>query len=486
MATQISSSEIKKYLIESNPYIIIETRNVNNVLLDTQKVVFEDLIHNKIMFEFGEYNKIDVIFISNDEKNDCLEIECYKDLIEESDDDLFVTLKSKQRANISIGGDSLVPGEYFIKLIRKNKTYELLYKITSTNINNDKLNAMREVVDNFLTGLSKNKNTNSLVVQDKNINYTLSKLILNPIVDITKDRFGKKIITNDNMENRILKSILQNIRINNADVGYINFVLENTWLKNIKASKTIKPTLRLLKEKNYSQIYDIFMNNMKEKNIPYKRTSVIFEIYAFISVINILEELDFKWVSGWIKDNDINDLDKGEVVIFKKEEITIKLSFDKELKEISNVIFNKYSEESQICANRDIPCNKPDVLIEVYNGDTLIDCMIIEAKYRKQKNIDNLYNNMSKQLLSYRRFDYFDANTKKISNIRPVSKIIVFYPKQDKEREEHYIYEDIVFLPTDARENQNELKLEILTFIENNKSFDNMNYNENLFVAVTT
>ncbi|MFI3210893.1 MAG: hypothetical protein R3Y64_07575 [Peptostreptococcaceae bacterium] len=472
MATQINSFESKKYKIENSSYIIVKTNNDRLKTEHTQTIMLNEVEKHQIAFEIGEYEHTEIIFIANDVKNDYVEIECYNDLNQSNDDfsSAFHKLKDREKYIISTGVESLVPGEYPIKFYSKNKSVEFLYKINSSNLNQLNLDKIRDAVDNFLYGLSKNNNTSSTIFEKTKLDIALKHLIDNPISDITKDRFGKKIITKDNIENRILKKILNEISRDNNSVASL---IKNSWVKNIKPSKYIKPTLRLMKEKNYYKVYNSYTKNMREKSSPYKKTSILFEIYTFITIINLLEEMNFNWVSGWIKDRefDLHDLEKGQVVIFEKDNLKIRVSFDKEIKYIEEIVYKKSSKKfenqmSQVCATNDITCRKPDVLIELFKDDMFISSMIVEAKYRNQRNIDSMINVIPRQLRCYRKFDFYDDYKKKILNVKTINKVVIFYPKQEKEKLDHNIYSDITFIPSDISSKESELKFEILTFLK--------------------
>lgn len=478
MATQIKSNEIKKYLIENNPYIIVEKKVYpQDCVIDKEKIVFENLEHHQVLFQIGEFEKVDLVFVPN-EKNDVLEIECYNEHYENVDTTKVV--KTKERINISPGGDSLVPGKYLITLTRKQKTYEFLYEIVATNVKGDNLNIIRSYVDNHIDDLSRNKNSKVLITEKKCLMPIISNIINNPIIDISKDRNGKKIVTKDNVENKNLKNIVISLNQNEEykQEGF-DYFIEKTWLKEIKPAKIIKPTLRFLKNKNYGQIYEAYNLCLKEKQTPYKKSSSLFEIYSFLVVKNAIESLGFRWVSGWLKERmESCDLNKGEVLIFERQNQKIKLFFDKELVESKELVMSK-SEVSQISSPSDIKCRRPDILIEVYEDDLFLDSMIIEAKYRKQSYVDTLYREMSNQLFAYRRVDFYDSNIKKVSNKKAVKKIILVYPKQESEKCEHDIYEDILFLPIDFKNPMEDIIFEIKELLNENEEINS------LFVAST-
>lgn len=478
MGTQFNSNELKKYLLEASPYLIIERKNYPlDSIIKKEKIVLENLNHHEILFEIGEFEKVDLVFVPN-EKSDTLEIECYNEHYD--NDDTIKIIKNKERINISPGGDSLVPGKYLIKLNRKQKSYELLYEITSTNTKIDNIQIMRDYIDNCFKNLSKNKNSKVLITEKKNLNQIILNIINNPITDISKDKFNKKIITKDNIENKTLKSIILSLKNSNEYKGdNFDFFLEKTWLKDIKISKFIKPTMRFIKDKNYGKIYEEYNFCSKDKNLPYKKSSSLFEIYSFLLIKDALESIGFNWMSGWLKDdNSLVDIKKGELLVFKKGSKKVKLFFEKSLL-ISNDLVLKKDDTSQVSSPIDIKCKTPDLLIEFYEDEHFINSMIIEVKYRKQVYVDKLYQEISNQLLSYRRMDFYDNKSKKVIDKKAVKKILLLYPMQDSEKMEHSVYEDIIFLPIDFKNPLEDILIEIKYLLE---EIDTIN---DLFVAST-
>ncbi|MEJ8554845.1 hypothetical protein [Tepidibacter sp. Z1-5] len=265
----------------------------------------------------------------------------------------------------------------------------------------------------------------------------------------------------------------------------LNYYMNETWLKDIKIKHCDnKPSVRMLKNKNYGSIYKIYMNLLssttegnEEKSFPHKKTSKLFEIYNYLLIKDIIEDLGFKWIDGWIKAKDVMsslnyDLESGETIIFKKDNYNLELSYDKFLNRGNNLIDKDISQiVSSTYDNR-----RPDILMSLYDGFRFLGSMIIEVKYRKKSNIyhKKIETDVIYQLKGYRGLEYYDGNKKRLSDVRPIKKIITVYPGQDDERKFTYDMYGFTFLQIMPCENNEkpegyiELKEEVEEFIDSN------------------
>ena len=78
-----------------------------------------------------------------------------------------------------------------------------------------------------------------------------------------------------------------------------------------------------------------------------------------------------------------------------------------------------------------------------------------------------------------RRMDFYDSKVKKVIDKKAVKKILLIYPMQESEKEEHRIYEDIMFLPIDFKNPIEDILIEIKYLLN---EIDTIN---DLFVAST-
>ncbi|WP_042272823.1 hypothetical protein [Faecalimicrobium dakarense] len=227
-------------------------------------------------------------------------------------------------------------------------------------------------------------------------------------------------------------------------------------------------------------------NKLRNSNIdggiditfPHKKTSKLFEIYSFLIIKDIFEELGFNWSDGWLRARDIKDvfnasLESGDCIILTKLDYSVVITYDKYLNTPSEV---SNSEDSQIVASQVSSNRRPDILISLYKGEELRGCEVVEVKYRKKSYIYNnkgIDTDVCKQLIAYTQLEYYDANIKKVSRIKPVYKVLTIFPKQDDEGVFAHKNYDILFVPIMPEEELNSkcygyeyLKKELIEFID--------------------
>lgn len=255
-----------------------------------------------------------------------------------------------------------------------------------------------------------------------------------------------------------LKISLSNIKTCKNNIAAF---LNKDWVREVASARKIKPTQKFLKRIDYSFLYKIYLEileksnlNTSSKTFPSKKTSLLYEMYSVIMVKNIFEEFGFEWIDGWIKSVSDSltfngELSSGEEIILTKGEYKIKISYDKLLRRTSEL--RKTSESGIVASNSER--RKPDILISLYKKNKFIKSMIIEVKYRKAS---YLYNNNGEtdvihQLKEYRNLDYFDGINRRVSDIRPIQKVIVVYPgnKESRYIEDIYGFSFLTLLPND-------------------------------------
>lgn len=280
---------------------------------------------------------------------------------------------------------------------------------------------------------------------------------------------------------------IQDYMINiNKIKSNLNFYLRESWISELDKSKNHIPTTRLIRNKYYNEIYIIYeylkgsnIDGKVQKSFPFKKTSKLYEIYNFLLIKEILEDAGFKWISGWLKnENDIlsfnGDLKSGDYILLEYLNYKVKVIYDKILSRSPDLIG---SEKSQVSAPQDIKNTRPDILIEFYEEDEFLGSMIIEVKYRKLHyiNNDSEDTNVGAQLIAYTRMDYHDGKLRRVNTrIRPVSKVIALYPQQRYAKKiVHNTYSNIIFLPIMTNQNEenihdgyDELRNEISEVIE--------------------
>lgn len=290
--------------------------------------------------------------------------------------------------------------------------------------------------------------------------YTVNRIRINQIkeekgyidIDIKKIRKKQDTIQNNIADMKRLKSFL---------LIYSN----ESWIKDIdKEEKIVRPTVRLFKDQRYYKIYNLYrsiknMENIEaetyEIRIPYKDTPTIFEYYTVLMIIEILKDINYEWIEGWLADDiDINlrdgSIPKEQPFIFinERENLRIELFYEKQVNSNSNVRKAKISDFVRTNASH----YKPDIIMAIFDNTTnkYITSIIIEVKCTKSGylNISSKPNRIKNQLTDYYTLNYYDMNeeVKKRFKTGAVSKVIVTYPKQKYKAKQDTMGMDINFI----------------------------------------
>lgn len=237
--------------------------------------------------------------------------------------------------------------------------------------------------------------------------------------------------------------------------------LNETWLNTISLKNNVFPTKRIFKNPHYLSIECLYQELLTKRKssgetptFPVMSTSQLFEFYNFILCIEVLQNLGFIWIKGWIKDclnlkNIMYKLDSGE-----------ELWFENSNGNKIQLIYDKFLNNSNIAKTQKIPQvvnvksenQRPDILLNLYDEDTFLRSMIIEVKYRKLKNIyrQDIETDVMKQLLSYEDLRYYNPKGSPLFEKGIVKRILVVYPNHGDARhfiDENYNYEFIPINP---------------------------------------
>jgi Domain of unknown function (DUF2357)/PD-(D/E)XK nuclease superfamily len=188
--------------------------------------------------------------------------------------------------------------------------------------------------------------------------------------------------------------------------------------------------------------------------LQWKRTDKLYEIWGFIQLINLVKELNFNPIEGWIYNKEftnnrslIPSLKPGTVICFKKNNLTLKLIYDSEI---------PYQRQDTNLENKPIYIsgnnNRPDARLDVYDELTYIGSLIIDFKYRNKKSVwdiqtvnTNLKNKTMSQLLIYGsscKSVHLYGENKGFTHINPIQEVWAAYPIQHETSKPIEKYED--------------------------------------------
>jgi hypothetical protein len=246
----------------------------------------------------------------------------------------------------------------------------------------------------------------------------------------------------------------ESLKIINACEKFLN----NTNVKLISTVNANKFNHVTFHDPRYSIIYNIFKRVEGEFKVSidsklllnFKRTAKLYEIWGFTKIIHILKkELNFLPVKGWVFNNlnnsnvIVSNLNSNTVVEMVKEDLTIKLHFDKQIPYSSTKTDLDNSPLYTIDVN-----NRPDVRLDFYRNNSFLGSIVMDFKFRKISSIwDNSKTEVKDRpttMLQLTRYytglmsKYLLDNTNKM--LRPVYEVWAFFPNNNfSNTKEEYI-----------------------------------------------
>ncbi|WP_160674761.1 hypothetical protein [Clostridium sp. C8-1-8] len=356
-----------------------------------------------------------------------------------------------------------------------NKTIEILCDMESKYI--VILNEFSKKVNSKETVLLEKTSKYNSIINDAIVSnehkYSVAKELQVMETDLNKLKSNRIFISDIVLNLEKLKSIL---------IHYAN----ETWFGEIFDNLALtKVSQKMLKDNRYFVLYDFYNNIISLENnenidrkpyFPSKKTSKLFEYYALVMVIGILEDCGFEWESGWLRDMKNEEMFNGEIptnepIIFSKDNILCELFYEKEVKQNIDVASNNISDFVRMSARH----YKPDILISLFDKEShvLIKSAVVEVKCAMSKNLhsSNGPTRAIEQAKDYYSFCYYDKNKRGKNKTKRgvIEEIIIIYPKQEKKIT--YDYDDInlSFIQVEALEDEdinkhygyNELKREL-------------------------
>lgn len=236
--------------------------------------------------------------------------------------------------------------------------------------------------------------------------------------------------------------------------------LNLNWMQEVSTLKHVPMSDNIMHDLRYSSIYRIYLKLMNRKEILelnneyqyyWKRTDLLYEIWGFIKIIEMLQKIGFKAKDGWIfSKNSLSNsivpfLEEKTCVTFEKDKTVVNLFYNfpipKSLKNptLKNPLFTKSSS------------NKPDIRLDVIKKEIYLGSLIFDTKYRSFENIwkKKFSEKTKKQLRNYKntidspillRGSNYPENA--ISRFRTVTEVWVLFPKSSDSIKENIIYDE--------------------------------------------
>lgn len=199
-------------------------------------------------------------------------------------------------------------------------------------------------------------------------------------------------------------------------------ILNNPLFKDISCSSAFIPvTPTFQRDGRYWLVYRFWQQLNQHSEIQVesaadyqrKRTDLLYEYWCFVKTIMAIKDMGFMPQKGWIFSYqfDFHDpifiptIKPGTQVTFRKGKWHLELIYDQRIP-----YEPKQSEENGIPLWSESENNRPDMRLDVYNGDKFAYTIILEVKYRRKDYIWNtrtegtpsLWSDNMRQLKNYR------------------------------------------------------------------------------------
>lgn len=172
----------------------------------------------------------------------------------------------------------------------------------------------------------------------------------------------------------------------------------------------------------------------------WKKTDLLWEYWALVRTIQALQQLGFEPISGWIYDEKwqfpqqifIPVIPEGTRVVMVRGSEKVVIHYSEKLP-----VFRDSAIQEGALLYAEGAHNWPDIRLDYYQADAFIDSVVVEAKYRKSRNIwpeetppdRRQWTPVMKQLQEYRQnISRTDDDMRRV-----VKEVIVIYPR-DRDR----------------------------------------------------
>lgn len=329
-----------------------------------------------------------------------------------------------------------------------------------------------------------NKNNKSLrytAVREKDYSNNLNSFFKSILLDIyaisvkalNDLRISKQqILINESSNKSRIDDIDKNIKL----IKQLNYemyeLINNEKLKNVNCNYSYI-NKGMIYDFRYNSIYKIYrkivdinsyLNSSSLSKNYLKRTDKLYEIWIYITIINILIDSGYIPKSGWIFDGKKNSVfQEGTNVKLKSPdgEFYIRVVFNEKLLNQGQHKFISKTRPLLTASNR----NKPDIRIDEFsNDDDYLGTTIIDAKYRKLSSILN-DKNVRNQLNEYKNDPYNPRLRDLDDRLGAVKKVIALYASSaeygnEGQNKNKLAKNDIIFMrlsPNFGRENLKDL-----------------------------
>ncbi|MBM7704364.1 DUF2357 domain-containing protein [Metabacillus iocasae] len=251
--------------------------------------------------------------------------------------------------------------------------------------------------------------------------------------------------------------------------GMLNHLRASHWYKEISDQPQMSIPSAMYVDVRYNKLLNIHQTLCSQRRgvtlheswkYQWKRTDQLYEIWAFLTVLNMFQFNGFTLSNGssWLFDKEeqknrdlfvVPTIPKGKIVEMTKGEVKIALFYDHAIPTEQADTDEGNEPIYTTCTH-----NTPDIRVDVFIKGIFIGTILMDAKYRRK----DVIMDSNQQLMSY--VDHVRSpyifKRKRWEKIRPVHRVVVFYPdKKGEEEIEHLDDRSISLIPlTPALSNQ--------------------------------
>ncbi|WP_125705665.1 nuclease domain-containing protein [Companilactobacillus mishanensis] len=223
--------------------------------------------------------------------------------------------------------------------------------------------------------------------------------------------YEQKKLTNQKDE---LDSLIEKQDLMSKFKSYIERVLQDARFREIKAEEQRRIPKALSTDPNYRNLYTYYINLSKKKyqltlskdyGYSFKRTSEMYEMWAYVKLLKELIKSGYEPTDGWIFGNcsladEIPVLTDGTYVMMHSEsrKVDIRLVYNESIPEKENT---DAPESTQIYTTK--RKNKPDIHLDIFKNDRIVGIIVFDTKYCPSVNVLKTYKtDKLKQFKSYK------------------------------------------------------------------------------------
>lgn len=290
---------------------------------------------------------------------------------------------------------------------------------------------------------------------------------------------SEKIFLERDYTSKINEINIQIKALNQFRAYMINF-LDQEWIKGVEPQfQKIVPKSIILNPK-YNNLYKMYLKNIKEQEgltfvteyqYYWKRTDLLYEMWTYTFIVDLLIDEGFIPISGWIFDAKLEKLPflhDGTTIILEKDNQKLNIIFNKKMP--SGLAINSIEEPIKTVSSR----NKPDIRIDIFLSDKYTGSIILDAKYKKLANIiiNSEDNRQIEQLQDYRNSTLstisFEIPEYLKKQIKVTQSVFVLYPSEEGNVPslKHYAEQNIQFYQIKPNFGYQEFSKSLLTEID--------------------